>query len=348
MRELEPDRLSDDASHLVARDPHSGAEYTVPLDERLDRIVALAQQRRRPGGSSRRDPRHQETTMTQDSIRQSTLSPRDIQTRIRRGETVSSVADAAGVPVEQIDGFATPVLAERAYMAEQARSTPLRRKHVGGAPVALGLLVDERLADTGAVPEDAAWDAWRREDGRWAVLVTPAGEPSAHFIFDVKSRYVLPADDAAHGLVGDVAHPDESSDMALADAVRGHQDDVVTAAQVAVEDYATSASVASIKEARDRRALEQMAQAESLAPTHAPALQDDHGTDQLDFGDLGVADEPAAPPVSPDQPVDTTAEAADERVDEPAAQQPRPDDRRKHERRRVPSWDEIMFGGRDG
>ncbi|WP_229051231.1 septation protein SepH [Aeromicrobium sp. Leaf350] len=334
MRELGPDRLSDDGNSLVARDPGTGEEFSLPIDDRLKRIVALADHRRRPGYRPR------ESTKSGETIMQSALSPRDIQTRIRRGETVAEVADAAGVPTEQIDGFATPVLAERAYMAEQARATPLRRKHVGGAPVALGAIVDECLAAAGSPPDDAAWDAWRREDGRWAVIVTPTGESAAHFIFDVKSRFVLPADDLAHGLVGDVAHPDESSDMALADAVRGQgtsaaEGEVVTAAQVVAEDYATSAPVASLKEARDRRALEQMAQVE-------PPSDDQH-PDQLDFGDLdhGSAEptpEPEETPVrdeTPPPPVD----------DEPAAPA---DDKRKHERRRVPSWDEIMFGGRDG
>ncbi|GAA1728097.1 septation protein SepH [Aeromicrobium alkaliterrae] len=336
MRELGPDRLSDDGEGLVARDPGTGEEFTVPIDDRLKRIVALSEHRRRPGYRPR------ESTKSGDSIMQSALSPRDIQTRIRRGETVAEVADAAGVPTEQIDGFATPVLAERAYMAEQARATPLRRKHVGGAPVALGSIVDECLAAAGSPPDDAAWDAWRREDGRWAVIVTPTGEPSAHFIFDVKSRFVLPADDLAHGLVGDVAHPDESSDMALADAVR-HQGDpvegegsVVTAAQVVAEDYATSAPVASLKEARDRRALEQMA--------HVEPASDDQHPDQLDFGDL---DESRTEPEPELQPAPERAETSAPPVDdEPAA--PAAEDKRKHERRRVPSWDEIMFGGRDG
>ena len=349
MRELGPDRVSDDGSSLVARDPATGEEFRVPIDDRLHRLVALAGQRRPSGQAARETTRPRETSMANEPRMQSALSPREIQTRIRRGETVSEVADAAGVPVAQIDGFATPVLAERAYMAEQARATPLRRKHVGGAPVPLGELVDGCLAATGFVPDDAAWDAWRREDGRWAVIVTPVGEPAAHFVFDVKSRYVLPADDGAHGLVGDVAHPDESSDMALADAVRGgearsDEESVLTAAQVVAEDYAISAPVASLKEARDRRALEQMSQTGPASPGA------DHPTDQLDFSDLEDehAEEAraATPQPSPDESDRRPAHDA-EADDHVEAEPVRPDDRRKHERRRVPSWDEIMFGGRD-
>ena len=348
MRELGPDRVSDDGSGLVARDPASGEEFRVPIDDRLIRLVALAEQRRPSGLTARETTRPRETTMANEPRKQSArtesaLSPRDIQTRIRRGETVSEVADAAGVPVAQIEGFATPVLAERAYMAEQARATPLRRKHVGGAPVALGELVDGCLAATGFVPDDAVWDAWRREDGRWAVIVTPVGEPAAHFVFDVKSRYVLPADDAAHGLVGDVAHPDESSDMALADAVRSGEEPVLTAAQVVAEDYAISAPVASLKEARDRRALEQMSQAGPASPGA------DHPTDQLDFSDLEDehAEEAEEARATNPQPSPVGSDDHESPEPEPQGEPVRPEDRRKHERRRVPSWDEIMFGGRD-
>ena len=253
MRQLGPDRLGEDSTYLVARDPGTGESFALPIDDRLRRLIDLADQRTRSG----RRNGQLEITM------ESTLSPREIQSRIRRGESPQTVADSAGVPVEQIAGFAAPVLAERAYLAEQARTTPLRRKHVGGAPVALGTLVDEHVAARGGVPESAVWDAWRREDGRWTVQVTPEGAEPAGFLFDVKSRYVLPADEAAHGLVGDIAHPDESSDMALADAVRSAPETVsvsdsptvLTAEQVVAEDLGLHAPVTSLKEARDRRCL---------------------------------------------------------------------------------------------
>ncbi|EFQ84191.1 hypothetical protein HMPREF0063_10907 [Aeromicrobium marinum DSM 15272] len=312
MRELGPDRLSHDGTHLLARDPRTGEQFSLPVDDRLRRLLDLAAARTRSG----RADGQMEITM------ESSLSPRDIQSRIRRGESPASVADSAGVPVERIAGFAAPVLAERQYMCEQARTTPIRRKHVGGAGVAMGTLVDEHVVATGGVPEDVEWDAWRREDGRWTVTVRPSGaETAATFLFDVKSRYVLPADEAAHDLVGDVALPD-SSDMAIADAVR--PEPVVTAAEVAAEtaaeDLALHAPVASLKEARDRRAQGQLSLADLTDPS-------DH---QLSLPDSRVEPEPAE-----------RQDAHDPADDEDGR------NRKKHERRRVPSWDEIMFGGKD-
>ena len=322
MRDLGLDGLSEDGRFLIARDPASDEIFRIRADHRLSSLV---------GKSSRSGP-----TAGQLEIKmESSLSPRDIQSRIRRGESPQSVADSAGVPVEQINGFAGPVLAEREYLCEQARKTTIRRKHVGGAGVLLGVLVNENIAADGGIPESASWDAWRREDGRWTVTVTPEGSPPANFLFDVKSRYVVPADEFAHGLVGDVALPD-SADMAIADAVRSParqaepevaaesltEESAVTPAAVD-EDGALSHSedepptgVASIKEARDRRALEQLAlDADESEPSDVARMQE-HEADEFE-------------------------DSLEHDVAVPDTLGPR---KKRHERRRVPSWDEIMFG----
>ena len=320
MRELGLDRLSEDGRFLVARDTATGETFHIPVDHRLSSLVAKSSRSGIPAGQL-------EIKM------ESSLSPRDIQTRIRRGETVESVAESAGVPVDQIDRFAGPVLAEREYMCEQARKTSIRRKHVGGTGVLLGVLVNETIAADGGVPEAATWDSWRREDGRWMVTVTPAGEQPANFLFDVKSRFVVPADEFAHGLVGDVALPD-SADMAIADAVRVPSrksapvetedlvdeiiDEVESAAETSdVEDTGEVPAVSSIKEARDRRALEQLA---------------------LD------AEEAEQPEVVQAEHEDDFEDSIEHDVAVPDTMGPR---KKRHERRRVPSWDEIMFGDKN-
>ncbi|WP_332664526.1 septation protein SepH [Aeromicrobium sp.] len=312
MRDLGLDGLSEDRRFLIARDRSTGEKFRIPADHRLASLIGK--------------PSHSGNTSGQLEIRmESSLSPRDIQTRIRRGETPHAVAESAGVPVEQILGFAGPVLAEREYMCEQARKTSIRRKHVGGSGVLLGTLVSENIASTGGVPEAAAWDSWRREDGRWNVQVTPDGAAHpATFLFDVKSRYVVPADEFAHDLVGDVALPD-SSDMAIADAVRTPASPAkapVEAVDVVDEDVPVveegpQVGVASLKAARDRRALEQLAIGDA---------------EEAEDADTSAALEHEA---------DDFEDSLEHDVAVPDTMGPR---KKRHERRRVPSWDEIMFG----
>ena len=318
MRELGLDGLSEDGRFLIARDHSTDEKFHIPADRRLSSLIDAT--------SSGSTSGQLETSM------ESSLSPRDIQTRIRRGESPDEVAVAAGVPVEQIIGFATPVLAEREYMCEQARKTPIRRKHVGGAGVLLGTLVDENVAAGVASPDDVRWDSWRREDGRWTVVVSPTdADQPATFLFDVKSRYVLPADEFAHDLVGDVSIPD-SSDMAIADALREQaaaaapaseevtedvvaEDEVVAPEEVAEREH--HAAVSSIKEARDRRVMEQQL---ALADDEAEPSEVQRDTELADL-EIPMEHDVAVPDTLPRK--------------------------KKHERRRVPSWDEIMFGGRD-
>ena len=319
MRELGLDGLSEDGRFLIARDHSTDETFHIPADDRLTTLIDATSRGSTSG--------QLETSM------ESSLTPRDIQTRIRRGESPDEVAVVAGVPVEQIIGFATPVLAEREYMCEQARKTPIRRKHVGGSGVLLGTLVDENVAADGTSPDNVHWDSWRREDGKWTVVVSPAdADQPATFLFDAKSRYVLPADEFAHDLVGDVAIA-ESGDMAIADALRDQAaaaeplaeepaDDLVSDDddEVAREDAAERdhhAAVSSIKEARDRRVIELAKQAEDEAAEAAGAESDSEAIDL----DISVEHDVAVPDTLPRK--------------------------KKGERRRVPSWDEIMFGGRE-
>ena len=114
------------------------------------------------------------------------LRPREIQARIRSGQTAEDVAAASGLPIEHIRRFEGPVLTERAWVAQQAQATEVRRP---GGDIELGDLVSERLHAEGVDPADIAWDAWRRDDGTWVVIATfptPAEHPRGHL--DLRQR----------------------------------------------------------------------------------------------------------------------------------------------------------------
>ena len=292
MRELAIVGLSDNGRFVVAKDSTTGEQFRLSVDKRLTSLIDRA-----PSASSRSG--QMEIPM------ESSLTPRDIQTRIRRGASVEEVAEAAGVTYEQAYGFAIPVLAERSHMVEAARATSVRRRNVGGTPVPLSELVDAQIAKHGVVPEEVTWDSWRREDGLWTITVTTNGT-LANFVFDQKSRYVVADDEAARNLVGDLATA-EQHEMALADVVA---DNLVSDAPVANSGPAAGA-IHSLKEARDKKAQEQLDMPSELEQQN---LSDSSDREEM---------------------------ALEESVAVPETRKPA----QKPARRSVPSWDEIMFGG---
>lgn len=337
MRELGPDRLSKDGRFLFVRDPGTAETFRISTD-RLQPMIDAARRVRTPG--------QMEITM------ESTLSPRDIQTRIRRGESIEEVASAAGVETERVLVFAGPVVAEREYMAEQAQRTAVRRQHAGGSTVPLGELVGEQLAGRGETADDVIWDAWRREDGRWTVTAQPAADDApAFFVYDVKGRYVLPSDERALALVDDLP-PQDDTDMAIADALRGDPAGAdPTASQQAAGELDSSepgAAVRSLKEARDRRAMEQLVLGEeSRVSADAPLSTAEHFTEVPD-ADPPLRDDAGPDTVPAEAEPSVASEASGASVQEIGedAESTAGPRRKKNERRRVPSWDEIMFGSR--
>ena len=156
---------------------------------------------------------------------ESLLRPREIQVRIRAGQTPETVAAAAQTSVERVMVFATPVLAERGFVAQQAARASVRRR-VGDGPVGLlGEAVSNRLESVGLDAEAAEWDAWRREDGRWTVearWVESGEDQRAQFTYDAMGRYAVAEDDAARWLVGErrSAGPARTTDPLTEDAAQ--------------------------------------------------------------------------------------------------------------------------------
>jgi Protein of unknown function (DUF3071) len=184
MQELRFVAVSEDGQYAVLGVPGRSARFTLPIDERL-RAVALGQTSR----------------LAQYEIEvESPLRPKEIQARIRAGETVEEIADAAGIAVERVRWFEGPVLAERAYMADQAQQASVRRQGDATPGPRLGEIVAERMKVFGAEPDDAQWDAKKRGDGSWLVqlaFITGGRLHTAEWIFDPRRRHVIPADDNA-------------------------------------------------------------------------------------------------------------------------------------------------------
>jgi hypothetical protein len=326
MVELELVGLSEDGRQLVLADA-TGDEFVVPLDGRLR---ALVRNGRVPTGQL-------ETSMesAQAQTAQSALRPRDIQARIRAGETPESVAEIAQVPVDKIMGYAVPVMAERQHMAERAQRSAVRRRNAEGPTLQLWDAVAGQLRTQQVDPMSCQWDAWRREDGRWTVTARyrdREGERTGTFVYDALSRYAVAADDDARRLVGE--QPAEQPRQQTAPQRRGDR---------------RLSAVASEYDA--------MLFDDEEPTTDLTAVADVLGEHEDPDGDSGEPDD-AARHVEPREAAPETGEGAGGTAagDEPsrpgrtAAQQrgqhPKPEKRGRRGRGRasVPSWDEIMFG----
>jgi Protein of unknown function (DUF3071) len=134
------------------------------------------------------------------------LSPRDIQTRIRAGESLEDVTRMAGIPLDRVERFAAPVLAEREHIAAVAMSASVRRRGETSGHRSLRITVTERLVTRGVVIDTMRWDSYRLDDGRWAVTAdytSGTEERHACFTFDPRSRFSVAANDEARRLLGE-------------------------------------------------------------------------------------------------------------------------------------------------
>ncbi len=351
MQELRIVAVSVDGSYAVLAVPGRGGRFSLPIDDRL-RIVA----------------RGQFSRLAQYEIEvESPLRPKEIQDRIRAGETAEEIADAAGVPIERVRRFEGPVLAERAYRAQEAQGATIRRPGDSGPGPRLGDIVAERLAELGVPAEEAQWDSRKRGDNTWQVqlMFTVGGRPQmAEWSFDPRRRHVSPADDDAARLSlpeAEVAALGPSpiapvratvtpigSRLAPAPApasVPAAEPAPPPAPAPAPERAVASARPATPAPASPTPATPAPASATpgSTAPASSPASAASPAAPGSAAPGQAAAGQADSRP--PDQPGQAPAAAADSR--EPATPQ-RGRGRKaaggRSRRSSVPSWDEIMFG----
>ncbi|MCL2467739.1 MAG: septation protein SepH [Micrococcales bacterium] len=185
MGELELVGLDPDGENLVLHD-EDGVEFTLPIDEALRSALRRDRPRFQPPPPSTDPP--------------GPLTPREIQARIRAGETSAEIAASADVPLQHVRRFEGPALADREYIAIQARSAPVGRET--DAPP-LGDLVADRLAARGVEVSSLTWDAIRDRSGPWIVLArfTAAGQPlEARWTFDPTTKTLTATEDEARWL----------------------------------------------------------------------------------------------------------------------------------------------------
>jgi hypothetical protein len=367
MGELELAGLHEDGEHLVLVGA-DGQRFRLRIDEPLRAAV----RRDRPKLEQLRAERY------------GTLAPREIQARIRAGQSAESVAESADIPVEHVRRYEGPVLAEREHIAGQARVTRVGRD--AGAPV-LGDLVTDRLAARGVPLDSIEWDSFRDGQAPWTVVVrflVNGEQREALWTFDLQTRAVQAVEDEARWLseteIADEPIPRRHL-AAVRDVVFDVQADGAVRAVTAPDDgYVVDVpppdpadvTAALLDDLRTKRGVRQQLEDddgeafEGFGPQHTF----DFSAAEISPADF-AADVPAAaePPAAhpahsdPESATDTrvlprpgprrlqgqtpVALEVDEPVpdqDAPAPLAERPRGRRG--RASVPSWDEIVFGAR--
>ncbi len=333
MRPLRFVALSEDGKHFVLAPDvpeaiDSGERFVVAID---DRLRAAAR-----GDLSR---------MGQIELElESQLRPKEIQARIRAGDTPDAVAAAAGIRIERVMSYAHPVLEERRQIALRAQTARVRIDDSNIAQPTLIELISDRLLIGGNADKAIDWDARRLPDGQWEVSSTwsaPDKTVTAHWRFDTTTRTVFPGNKDTIAMVEPPprlsAVPTPVDDPSL--------DETPTGPIPLVRDD-TPAPPEPIRRPRKRTQqaiprdvpLEQLFLTDELADASDPGQLGNAGRRQ----ELREEPEDAAHPEfdlpeKPDNPQDDTnsADASDSEDTHTGSKDKKP---------RIPSWDDIVFG----
>ncbi|WGH93934.1 MULTISPECIES: septation protein SepH [Auritidibacter] len=196
-RRAQPLRLVgvDDAGDHLILSNDAGEEFSLPITDALRHATT------RPIGRP--------SAAAADEAAAVTLSPRDIQSKIRAGYSVDELASRYDVSLDRLKIYEAPVLAERRWIVDQARaievSSPqlghdIYRAVFGEEPALLEPMVRHRLAALGLDTSTLEWDAWKEEgSNHWTISAsfqdngaqTQIGdEPVARWSFRPAAKHV--------------------------------------------------------------------------------------------------------------------------------------------------------------
>lgn len=351
---------SENGTSLTLQAQDGGEQFSIPIDADL-RAACSTQPSGKPPASKAEPP-----ALTQHH----TPSPREIQTRVRAGETAEAIADEADLPLERVMRFAYPVLQERTRVVDEARRARARRQD--GRLEPFGELIDARLSRHGVEPHTVLWDAYRREDGGWTVTAMFSAnerEMRVKFSFVLMNRTVSALDDIAADLF---------SDRPVRALLRPEPAPVPPAAPSSAAPPADKAAAEEAGPIRLSAVPDEAAAAEAATATRTPGRRQKAFTRPVPVGlddelfdqdaaeqpwhneplpqDLSVASTPdaaAAPPQPKTSAPSARAAASETPASEAAPSEAAGEDvaepkraRRAGEKPRMPSWDDILLGVR--
>jgi hypothetical protein len=191
MSELRLTGKNPEGTHLTLTNP-IGEEFTIRISDTLRATV--------------NQPRLAAVVASDDV---ETMSVKEIQRRLRAGETMDAIARDGHISVEKVERFAGPILQERVYILDQAFAVVLRKESARDQETFEDLVIS-RLAPMGVDRESLSWNTWRIDDGTWTIdLAYPNrdGHGSATWNFDLNRRSITATNENARWMLGQEPAP---------------------------------------------------------------------------------------------------------------------------------------------
>jgi hypothetical protein len=135
------------------------------------------------------------------------MSVKEIQRRLRNGESMESIAREGNISVDKVKRFAGPILQERLFIINMVHEISLRKESAREESEFLQV-IEAKLAARGVDIDELAWQTWRAIDGTWTIeLIFPNrdGSGKAQWSFDQSKRTLAPLDDNGRWLLGEDA-----------------------------------------------------------------------------------------------------------------------------------------------
>jgi hypothetical protein len=186
MSELRLTGKNPEGTHLTLTNP-IGEEFTIRISDTLRATV--------------NQPRLAAVVASDDV---ETMSVKEIQRRLRAGETMDAIARDGHISVEKVERFAGPILQERVFILDQAFAVVLRKESARDQETFQDVVVS-RLAPMGVESDSLSWNTWRIDDGTWTIdLSYPNrdGHGSATWNFDLNRRSITATNENARWMLG--------------------------------------------------------------------------------------------------------------------------------------------------
>ena len=353
MQQLRFVGVHDDGQHLILETPDGEQRFSAPLDSDLRNAVVKARRA------------HPARGLSGNGV----FGPRDIQTRFRQGASVDEIVAESGWKPERVRRYEWPILAERSHIVAEAKAVAVTPLHAERTAVSTRPSLHEQIVavreDWGFAEGDAQWNSWQREDGQWNVSVSVDYSPAAlgqlpdgaefpaRFVYNPANQTVTAANAVAEFLLGretggqEAAGQPSPGPQELDDPAQDPEAPEADESAPAGQDPAPSESATAETDPAERAELR-------TVPEPAQDAQDELLEELQRRRGRAAGTDPSS-----DARVQSLAERMGEDASAPEETDPRADEDADHGRhpvagaqrgsgRRpsVPSWDDIVFGGR--